>query len=232
MAWPKFERTEAHRRKIGDALRGRKRSPEQVEKNRLGHLGQKVSDETRQKLRDVDHPARFLAGRDVPKEICDKISKARAGRSATLRRYGVSDEEYKAKRLEGYRWCSNRKHWGQSELFTSKDAVCSECRPEFHRRHQLKRNFGVDAAWYEAKLAEQGGRCAICGTDKVSYGKQKHFCVDHSHGVAHASKRLRGLLCNRCNTSLERIDTVPNWAALATDYIVRYARIHAESGVV
>ena len=227
MAWPKFERTEEHRRKIGDARRGRKQTPEQVEKNRLAHIGQKVSEETRQKLRDIDHPARFLAGRDVPKDICQKISNARMGRSTVLRRHGITDKEYEEKRQEGYRWCTYRKHWLLAVEFTSKEAVCSGCRTEFNRRNSLKKNFGVDAAWYEGKLAEQGGRCAICGTDKVKNTRQKYFCVDHSHNGPPSSKNLRGLLCNRCNTSLERIDTVPNWAALATDYIVRYARIHS-----
>lgn len=228
MAWPKFERTEEHRKKIGDALRGRKQTPLQLEKNRLAHLGQKVSDETRKKLREIDHPARFLPGRDVPKDICDKISKARAGRSAMLRRHGITDEEYEAKRQDGYRWCTYRKHWMTSDEFISKETICSECRPEYYRRNSLKRNFGVDAAWYESKLAEQGGKCAICGTEKVSNGRMKFFCVDHSH----ADQKIRGLLCGRCNTSLERIDTVPNWAALATDYIVRYARVNLDSSVV
>lgn len=229
MAWPKFERTEEHKKKIGDSLRGRVRTPEQVEKNRLGHLGLKASDETKKKLREVDHPARFLVGRDVPDEICGKISAARRGRSATLRRHGISDEEYEEKRRDGYRWCSNRRHWLLAASFPfSKEAVCFECRPEYNRRHSLKGKFGIDATWYDAKFTEQGGVCAICGADKVGKGgRWKYFCVDHCH----TSNKLRGLLCGRCNTSLERIDTVPNWAALATDYIVRYARIDSDSGV-
>ena len=45
-------------------------------------------------------------------------------------------------------------------------------------------------------LAAQGGRCAICGTDKP--GGKGSFHVDHCH----VGGEIRGLLCHSCNIGL------------------------------
>lgn len=48
---------------------------------------------------------------------------------------------------------------------------------------------------YEAQLAKQGGKCAICF--KPPSGK-KILGIDHCHKRG----KVRGLLCDRCNTGL------------------------------
>lgn len=67
------------------------------------------------------------------------------------------------------------------------------------RQRQVSR-YGITAERYEEILSRQGGVCAICkqlpeGTN--SFTKSLH--VDHDHDT----KRVRGLLCWRCNSSLE-----------------------------
>ncbi len=49
-------------------------------------------------------------------------------------------------------------------------------------------------AQYDAMLASQGALCAICR--KPEFGRR--LAVDHDH----ATGRVRGLLCTRCNTGL------------------------------
>ena len=49
-------------------------------------------------------------------------------------------------------------------------------------------------AHFKAMLEEQGGVCAICSKPP----DKGHLCVDHSH----ANGKIRGLLCQRCNTGL------------------------------
>ncbi len=228
MAWPKFERTEDHRKKISDALRGRKQTPEQVEKNRLSHLGQKVSDETRQKLRDIDHPARFAVGHDVPLSVRSKIGDANRSRTGLLRKYGIDRDEYERQITAGNRWCIYRKHFESSARFNmSKVQVCDGCKREYNRRGNLKNSFGINQEWYETKLAEQGGVCALCKTDKPGNRGGKFFAVDHDHKTG----ALRGLLCIRCNQGMERVDAVPHWAAITTAYVVRYAVPTVDSDV-
>lgn len=58
----------------------------------------------------------------------------------------------------------------------------------------LRRNYGVGIEWYEAKLEDQGGRCAIC----LCRPRTRVLAVDHDHFTG----KLRGLLCGRCNHGL------------------------------
>lgn len=65
------------------------------------------------------------------------------------------------------------------------------------RKHRLKRKYGITPEEYEAMLASQGGRCALCDRrpDQERYG---HLSVDHCH----ATGRVRGLLCTVHNSAV------------------------------
>ena len=65
------------------------------------------------------------------------------------------------------------------------------------RRATLKRYGAID---YDAMLAKQGGLCAICRKPETSTlrGKLIPLAVDHDH----ASGRVRGLLCGKCNKGI------------------------------
>ena len=64
----------------------------------------------------------------------------------------------------------------------------------------LRKNYGVSIEWYEEKLKEQNGVCAICNKPesvKIK-GKLLKLSVDHCHSKGDA----RGLLCTACNRGL------------------------------
>src|SRR5512135_652614 len=61
------------------------------------------------------------------------------------------------------------------------------------REYQLKIKYGISLAQYNAMHGAQGGACAICRRDD---GGTLH--VDHCH----ATNRVRGLLCSKCNAGL------------------------------
>jgi len=69
------------------------------------------------------------------------------------------------------------------------------------RRSRLKTKYGLTIAQYELMLESQGKKCAICETETPG-GRCGNagpvFAVDHCH----ATGRIRGLLCNSCNTAL------------------------------
>lgn len=79
-----------------------------------------------------------------------------------------------------------RRHWRRSEKGQ-----------QYQRIWELRTKYGLTVADYERMFAEQGGRCAICGTESPGAHK-KHFAVDHCHKTG----RVRGLLCSPCNTNL------------------------------
>ncbi len=62
------------------------------------------------------------------------------------------------------------------------------------RKPTRARALGVTDADYERLLSEQGGTCALCPTKP----KTRRLHVDHDH----ATGKVRGLLCYRCNRAL------------------------------
>lgn len=73
-----------------------------------------------------------------------------------------------------------------------------------NRKAALKR-VGATPEMYNAMYQAQGGLCAICKTDKPDLPKGDNFAVDHCH----KTKRVRGLLCNRCNLVLGKAEDDP-----------------------
>lgn len=98
--------------------------------------------------------------------------------------------------------------------------VCGGCRKdpranqtEKERRRTL-RKYGVDQAWFDATLDAQQHRCAICRTDEPG---RKNWSIDHCH----ATGRVRGLLCNHCNTAIGLMRDDPAALRAAIDYLER-----------
>lgn len=71
------------------------------------------------------------------------------------------------------------------------------------RAISMKAKYGITPEDYDRMLERQGGVCAICRQpEKVVHRKTQRgpsrLAIDHDH----VTGWVRGLLCNRCNTSL------------------------------
>ncbi len=62
-----------------------------------------------------------------------------------------------------------------------------------HGAARLGRNYGLSREEYRRLLEEQNGVCAVC-----KLPSRRALCVDHCH----ATRQVRGLLCDKCNTAL------------------------------
>jgi len=84
---------------------------------------------------------------------------------------------------------------------------------------ELKKKYGIDGDKYLEILAEQGGRCAVCQSEKPSSGEHpKRFAVDHCH----RSGKVRGLLCISCNTMLGLAKDDRFTLTRAIDYLTKH----------
>ena len=83
----------------------------------------------------------------------------------------------------------------------------------YRKKYELKRDFNLSVDEYESMLNLQNNVCAICfGT---SNGKR--LAVDHDHKTG----KIRGLLCDRCNTTLGRFDDDIKYFESMINYLLR-----------
>ena len=85
------------------------------------------------------------------------------------------------------------------------------------RNTQLKNTYGISLDDYNALLAHQDGKCAICGKHQTEFDYPLH--VDHDHQTG----QVRGLLCCGCNTGLGQYEKHKNAMA---DYLAQGCQTH------
>ena len=75
--------------------------------------------------------------------------------------------------------------------------------PNYFKNKVLKKSYGIGLDEYNSILSEQNGVCKICFGPPLGRGS---YHVDHDH----KTKKIRGLLCHKCNVALgmvqDRID--------------------------
>lgn len=83
---------------------------------------------------------------------------------------------------------------------------CKACHAEERRKRydtdkayvqHLQCTYGLSVEQYMEMYAAQGGRCAAC-RDRLELRTRSRVAVDHDH----ATGKIRGLLCNSCNSAL------------------------------
>lgn len=89
-------------------------------------------------------------------------------------------------------------------------------------RASVMRRYGVTIEWYEAKVAEQNGVCAICRLPPRDIdprtAKPRRLSVDHNH----STKTPRGLLCTQCNQAIGLLREDPALFHAAMSYLEQH----------
>ena len=156
--------------------------------------GTTLSDERKAELRKTRKPKR------IPSRLAAR---------------GITLEVYQEKLAAGLKWCCFHKEFESPDGFRNPERA-DPCRiglaewqkrlrqdwtPERKRKYIVAHK-GATTEWYESKLSEQSGRCALCGVSPT----RKYLAIDHSHsccpGQNACGKCLRGLLCDVCNKRL------------------------------
>lgn len=81
----------------------------------------------------------------------------------------------------------------------------------------LLRNYGITLDQYDEMFEKQEGVCKICKKPETSTikGAVKRLAVDHCHSTG----RIRGLLCNNCNTAIGLFKENKNFMLNAIQYL-------------
>lgn len=88
-----------------------------------------------------------------------------------------------------------------------------EAKRAYGKQWDLKRKFGIGLDEYNSLLESQKYKCAICETGACTSGRE--FAVDHDH----ATGKIRGLLCTRCNIGLGYFKDSADMLSRAIQYL-------------
>ena len=97
-----------------------------------------------------------------------------------------------------------RRDWAENPYYKSEEWA------QRLRNRRLKTTYGLSIDDYNALLARQGGACAICRKQP-----EQRLCVDHCH----VTKKVRRLLCRRCNLGIGYFNDDPRLLRLAVAYL-------------
>ena len=103
------------------------------------------------------------------------------------------------------------------------DPWCKECKREYHKWYYKKKRYNITFESYKARLEQQSNRCAICG---ISFDILKKIKINQVPGLGepridhnHKTGKIRGLLCDDCNTALGSFQDNPLILIKAVKYL-------------
>lgn len=90
---------------------------------------------------------------------------------------------------------------------------------QYMRKVKLKQRYGLSVEQFDEMVQQQRGQCVICGTSEPGnrFNKPGRWYVDHCH----ATGKVRGLLCAKCNAGLGFFGDDPVRLLKAAEYIRR-----------
>jgi hypothetical protein len=149
--------------------------------------------------------AKYLAGESTPK-IAAFYGVTATSVNQCLRRMGVSRRTLKESHPLQLKCKRGHPLDGDNTYVTPQGIrACRQCRrvypptanmKEYCKYWQIRKLYGLTREQYEAKLASQDNRCAICHREMV----KPH--LDHNH----ETKQVRDALCNNCNAAVGYVE--------------------------
>ena len=138
----------------------------------------------------------------IPTKICTKCGEKKFirgfyKRSSRCKQCTLSmQKEFRHKNRERYNIRARTYHHGNKDR---------------QRNGKLKRLYGLTLEQKQKLYIFQNGCCGICYSP-VEFNK---ICVDHDH----ATKKIRGLLCHKCNLATGLFNNSPGILATAKIYL-------------
>ncbi len=115
-----------------------------------------------------------------------------------------SDEEFRIAKLSS-----------QAERHRN-DPVFRAAHRHSMRRWHLKNAYGLSMEDFALLVQRQNGGCAICGSKPIPDTPKTRLVVDHCHRTG----KIRGILCDLCNTAIGKLQDDPHLLRAAADYLM------------
>jgi hypothetical protein len=164
----------------------------------------------------------------TPKSTAWRNGLTGEAREAELRRAAAQQRKRRAARSEEQRLAENadlavrgKKHYEENkETYNARSRARFRTHRDDARGYHLLRTYGISLEQEQEMLRAQGGACALClrlfepGTLKA---RKLARNVDHCH----ATGKVRGLLCTKCNNGLGSFEDNPETCRRAAEYLLR-----------
>lgn len=126
---------------------------------------------------------------------CKECNKAQylknaEGRKETMRNYNKENASLRNSRAKEYQKDGRARWW------------------------DIKKKYGISKEQYEQLLQKQNNKCSICGVEHIDSHRKRLF-IDHNHETG----KIRGLLCQPCNTGLGHFKDNPVLLKKAVQYL-------------
>lgn len=117
---------------------------------------------------------------------------------------------------DGYKRCTSCKEVLELKNFRPngkyKQSRCSDCETKLSRPKQLYDKYGITIEEYNKLLLDQNYVCKICNNKN----ENRNLCVDHCHSTG----KVRGLLCDQCNTGLGKFKDSVDLLKESINYLI------------
>lgn len=164
-----------------------------------------------QRKRGALEPCRFghAEGRNSQNRclVCCRLSAKRRRADPAIR---------ERERLRSLAWA--RAHRGYSKEWWAKN----KDKAQRYQDRKKSKFHGLTRTEVLARLAAQGGKCAVCGTTEPG-GSRGGWPADHDH----ATGAVRGILCHGCNVGIGNLRDDPARCRAAAEYLERHAALRA-----
>lgn len=186
------QRTEKVRKLRSESATGLMADPE-----RRAHL----SEVMREKWKDPEYRAAALKTRKRGPRIDDGLTKTERHRLKDIEAYRKKKRDFARTPEERKKRVAYMCKWREKNRERHNELARQSHKRNGHKHrdrnmnYHLQRSFGITLDEKRAMVASQDGKCLIC-LEPFTSPRATH--VDHCH----STKRVRGILCHRCNTKL------------------------------
>lgn len=145
----------------------------------------------------------------------DNRVRCRAWRAKNAQRHRDNQKRYREENREYVLQKKREWYMNNKERHRRRDEDWKKRNPEKVWESTLRAAYGLNLSDWQAMFEAQGGVCAIC---RRTCKANRRLSVDHCHD----SGKVRGLLCQLCNSAIGKLYDSPALVQRALEYLIKH----------